>query len=204
MKSRKEKRMTATRNNDAARTSQPQEPTYIDILLDETGSMMSCHGATVQGFNAFVAEQREIEGLCFLTLSKFDSDGIRTPYQNLALDMVPPLSFHPGMWTNLYDVVGDRVTALLDQKRNGRSLVVVITDGQDNKSQRFNAASVSRVVQDAMQQGVSFLYFGAGPGAKETALQMGFPETLVTVFETAHIAQTMNVMSAQTTAFRAA
>lgn len=194
--------MTALRNTTCA--SNAQEPTFIDILLDETGSMYSCHDATVAGFNAFVDEQKAIDGLCFLTLSKFDASQIKTPYVNLAINLVPPLSFHPRGGTNLYDVVGRRVTELLNQNRLGRSLVVVITDGEDTSSHQFNAASIRTKVAEAMANGISFLYFGAGPNAKRVGLEMGFPETAITVFETTRMRETMATMSAATTAFRAA
>lgn len=189
--------------NAPSASSTHQEPTYIDILLDETGSMASCHAATVSGFNEFIAEQKTIEGSCYLTLTKFDSSGIKTPYVNLALDLVPNLSFHPGATTNLYDVVGKRVRDLLAQNRNGRSLVVIITDGEDNASREFNVHSVKAMVEDALSRGVSFLYFGAGSRAEQIGRAMGIPASAIRVFDTARMGETMAVMSAQTRAFRA-
>lgn len=181
------------------------EPTFIDILLDETGSMSSCHGATVHGFNSFIAEQREVGGDCYLTLSKFDSSGIKTPYENLRLESVPELSFFPGSMTNLWDVVGGRVTEVLKQNRQGRSLVVVLTDGGENASRTFRSAeAVKTLVSEAISKGVSFLYFGAGHGAKQQALDMGFPENTITVFDTREMGETMKTVSAKTRAFRVA
>lgn len=193
--------MTASTADAATRAS--NEPTFIDILLDETGSMSSCHGATVNGFNAFIADQREVGGDCYLTLSKFDSNGIRTPYENLRLESVPELSFFPGSMTNLWDVVGGRVSEVLKQNRQGRSLVVVLTDGGENASRSFNCEQVKSLVSEAISKGVSFLYFGAGTGAKQQALDMGFPENTITVFDTRHMADTMKTVSAKTRAFRA-
>lgn len=180
------------------------QPTFIDILLDETGSMSSCHGATVSGFNKFVAEQREVPGRCYLTLTKFDSTSLRTPYEHLSIEMVPDLSFHPGSSTNLYDVVGKRVSALLASPPPGRALVVVITDGEENASHEFRRPEqVREVVQKGLEAGITFLYFGAGHRARQTAEQMGFPASVINEFDTKRMAQTMNKISAQTTAFRA-
>ncbi len=64
--------------------------TFIDFLLDETGSMGSCANATMIGYDDFVAAQRSEGGECYLTLAKFDSSSIRTPYENLPISMVPP------------------------------------------------------------------------------------------------------------------
>lgn len=179
------------------------EPTFIDFLLDETGSMQSCHGATVTGFNSFLAEQREVGGDCFFTLSKFDSSGIKTPYQNLRLESVPDLSFFPRASTNLFDAVGGRVTEILSQDRQGRSLVVVLTDGDENASQTFRtAAQVKEQVDQALAKGVNFLFFGAGPRSKSQALAMGFPESTISIFDTREMGATMMNASAQTRAFR--
>lgn len=178
------------------------KPTFIDILLDETGSMGSCHSQTVQGFNAFVADQREVSGKCYLTLTKFDSSNLKTPYQHLSIDLVPDLSFHPGGMTNLYDVVGQRVTALLETPPPGRALVVVITDGGENASRTFSQQAVRQVVERALEAGITFLYFGAGREAKQAAEQMGFPASSVNEFDTAHMTQTMNQISRETKAFR--
>lgn len=179
------------------------QPTFIDILLDETGSMSSCHDATVAGFNKFVADQREVPGACYLTLTKFDSGNLKTPYQHLSLEMVPELSFHPGGGTNLYDVVGQRVSAILDNPPPGRALVVVITDGEENASTEYRRPEqVKEVVERAIQQGITFLYFGAGHRARQTAEQMGFPGNVINEFDTRRMAQTMKKISQQAQAFR--
>jgi hypothetical protein len=180
------------------------QPTFIDILLDETGSMGSCHASTVDGFNKFVGEQREVPGRCYLTLTKFDTQGLRTPYEYLSIDMVPDLTFYPGASTNLFDVVGKRVSALLASPPPGRALVVVITDGEENASREFRTPEqVREVVNRALEAGITFLYFGAGHRARQTAEQMGFPASVINEFDTKRMAQTMNKISAQTTAFRA-
>jgi hypothetical protein len=194
------------RNYCGRRPRASSEPTFIDILLDETGSMSSCHGATVNGFNAFIAEQREVGGDCYLTLSKFDSSGIKTPYENLRLESVPELSFFPGSSTNLFDVVGQRTSAV---SRTSRDRAVRLSSSSRTAARMRLApgAAPNRSRNSslkAISDGVSFLYFGAGHGAKQQALNMGFPENTITVFDTRHMGETMKTVSAKTRAFRAA
>ncbi len=191
--------MTALRNDVAA-----SQPAFIDILLDETGSMESCIGATILGFDEFVADQKKQPGACYLTLSKFDSGEIKTPYVNLPLEAVPGLSFFPRGGTNLYDVVGDRLTAIMEKPRPGRTLVVIITDGSDNQSRRFTASTVSTLVAKALNSGISVRYYGAAANAKQVGLSMGIPEQYIETFNTSNMRDTMRGMSASTTAFRAA
>lgn len=180
-------------------------PTFIDILLDETGSMGgTVADATVSGFNDFLTEQRIFSGACYLTLSKFDAQETKTPYRNLALSSVPNLSFFPRGGTNLYDVMGDHLTTILDAPRPGRTMVVLITDGQDTSSRRFRAADVSGLIEKAISTGVSFLYYGAGKRASAEGKAMGFPDHNIRVFEIGNMRDTMREMSAATSAFRAA
>lgn len=180
------------------------EPTFIDILLDESGSMGSCKNETIAGFNNYVAEQREVGGDCYLTLTKFDTAGLRTPYENLRIEAVPELTFYPNAGTPLFDVIGKRTNEVLQRGRSGRSLIVVITDGYN--TERYGefptAGHVKEVVQRAMESGISFLYFGAGSGAKQHALEMGFPESCIEVFDTRKMGETMKTASAKTRAFR--
>lgn len=192
--------MTALRNDSAA----SMQPHFIDILLDETGSMQRPAEATRQGFNAFVAEQREQPGACYLTLSKFDASETITPYRNLSIGSVPDLSFFPRGGTNLYDVMGDHLTTILASPRPGRTMVVLITDGEDTSSRRFRADQVSALVAQALNSGIQFLYFGAGRRASSEAEAMGFPSDTIKVFEIDNMRETMADMSVATSAFRAA
>ncbi|MFF8346230.1 hypothetical protein ACF049_07745 [Cellulosimicrobium funkei] len=49
-----------------------QTPTHLAMLLDRSGSMQSIKQATEQGFDLFLAEQREAPGRCTVTLAQFD------------------------------------------------------------------------------------------------------------------------------------
>jgi hypothetical protein len=191
-------------NADASATHASNQPTFIEVLLDESGSMVSCSTATISGFNAFVREQCEVGGDCYLTLTKFDTAGLRTPYQNLRIESVPELTFFPNLGTPLWDVVGKRTREVLARPRVGRTLIVVITDGQNTQREGdfATAEAVRAVVDQAIESGISYLYFGAGPKAKDYALEMGIPDNAITVFDTREMGNAMKTVSAQTRAFR--
>jgi hypothetical protein len=191
-------------NADASATHASNQPTFIEVLLDESGSMSSCSAATITGFNNFVREQREVGGDCYLTLTKFDTNGLRTPYQNLRIESVPNLDFFPHSGTPLWEVVGKRTKEVLERPRVGRTLIVVITDGKNTQRQgEFpTAESVRDIVTRATEGGITYLYFGAGQGAKQSALEMGIPDSVITVFDTREMGAAMTAVSAQTRAFR--
>lgn len=176
--------------------------TFIDFLLDETGSMRRCASATRAGFDAFVAAQAAEPGECFLTLSTFDSNGVRTPYQNLRIGAVLPLSFSPGDRTNLFDCMGERLVAVMDQEREGTSLFVVMTDGDDNASRSWTIESVCDLVARAQERGVVVLFLGPPGLAMEVGAGLGIPPERVRQFDTQRMRETMDEVSAVVTAFR--
>ncbi len=48
--------------------------TEIAFILDRSGSMGSCQDAAIEGFNRFLRDQQEVEGLAKLTLILFDDE----------------------------------------------------------------------------------------------------------------------------------
>ena len=93
-------------------------PTIIEFLLDETGSMNRFLSQTLGGFQDFIDEQRKLNGLCLLTLTKFDTTGLRNPYIDLDIGMVPYLTtntYTPNSVINLYDTIVNRIDARYNQ-----------------------------------------------------------------------------------------
>jgi hypothetical protein len=165
--------------------------------------MGSCADATMIGFDDYVTAQKAQGGECFLTLAKFDSSSIRTPYENLPISMVPPLSFHPGASTNLYDCIGDRLSAVLSQDRYGKSLFVIMTDGGDNASRRYTIETAATLIQQAQDNGVVVVFLGPNDSALSVGTSLGIPTGNIKSFHTTKMRETMRDLNASTTAFRA-
>lgn len=193
-------------------------PTIIEFLLDETGSMTSHLSQTISGFADFIDDQRDQDGLCLLTLTKFDSTGLKTPYEDLAIGMVPYLTastFLPGASTNLNDAIIARVHAREARWRDDlhnprwrdyqrpRVLFVCMTDGQDNVS-RSKPVEVASLLEARMQEDWTFVFLGAYPQAERAAVELGFLPQNIKCFSGAHIRETMGELSVATKAYRAA
>src|SRR6185436_9767689 len=139
-------RMTDARSQNASPTSTPPT-TAIAVLLDETGSMESCRDAAIEGFNAWLTEQKGNPGTAdapptTLTLVKFsdrpDLPMCRLVCEDAPLDAVRPLdreTYTPEGGTPLLDAVG-RTIMWMDrlQPQPDRVLVVILTDGEENAS----------------------------------------------------------------------
>jgi hypothetical protein len=203
------KRVT-TRRKGAPIVAQPAH-TIVEFILDETGSMQSCKPQTLSGFNSFLAEQRATPGSCLLTLTKFDTSGLKTPYVDLDVNMVPNLTentFIPGQSTNLYDAIGERVEQVKNRLSSYTTaphvLVVVLTDGEDNASRRYNPGTIRETIRTHEAEGWTFVYLGATPNALRIAEMLGFQAGNAKAFDAREIHQTMTDLAAATVAYRTA
>lgn len=190
-------------------SARSETPTIIEFLLDETGSMSSCAHAVVSGFNDFVSEQRAAGGKCLLTLTKFDTTGIKTPYVDLSVQMVPtmtPAMFTPCASTNLYDTIGERMTALTERLNTWANkpnvLFVVMTDGGDNASSLPETAVRSNIEHMGKEHGWSFVYLGAHEQALAVAARLGFAPGNSKQFKASQMRETMQDLAKATKAYR--
>jgi len=185
-------------------------PVIIEFLLDETGSMDSIKQSAIAGFNDFLREQRNASDTALFTLTKFDSSGLRTPYVDLDVKMVPELTintFCPGATTNLRDAIVERSNALSHRlstwTMTPHVLFICLTDGGDNAS-RFSEEYVRNVLGSRMESGWTYAYLGANQNAIQVGMRMGFPEGNCKTFAVEEVATAMHDVSASTTAYRAA
>lgn len=184
-------------------------PTVIEFLLDETGSMQSWHRATVSGFNAFTKEQQTQPDKCLLTLTKFDTSGLKTPYADIDVSMVPTMTmemFVPGASTNLRDAIIQRASSLEERLSSWtvrpNVLMVVLTDGEDNASRR-GEDEVRNLIKAKEAEGWTFVYLGATSNALQIASRLGFQPGNSKQFEATEMEDTMTHLARATTAFRA-
>ena len=162
--------------------------THVSVVLDRSGSMASIADDVIGGFNGFLSEQRAASGKATLSLVQFDS---QDPYEKIynfqLLPTVPELTrktFVPRGMTPLLDAVGmnieelDATLARLgDGERPAKILVVVVTDGQENHSQRFRHQDIKRLIDARTELGWEFVFLAADLGAFEDAERMGFRES---------------------------
>ena len=187
----------------------------IAVVLDESGSMMSCYDSTVSGFNEFVAGQRAAEnaGDATLTLNKFDAPHIKTVFENLAIGEAPALdkkNYQPNGGTNLLDCIGytiEQVNATLEKnKKKDRPgvIVLIMTDGEENQSRKFNGTQIKDMVAAAEKADWSFVFLGANIDAFSVGASFGMNAMNSVNYSTANMAQTMDTLSTTTVRMRSA
>lgn len=152
----------------------------IVVLLDRSGSMASIRADMEGGFAAFVEEQRKLDEPCVVSLYQFD-DAFDVVYQERPLADVPPLVLRPRGATALLDamgrtitMVGERLAAKPESERPGKVVIMVITDGHENRSREWTRDRVQALVEHQRQlYSWQFAFLGANMDAIAEAQTMG-------------------------------
>lgn len=162
--------------------------TDITVVLDRSGSMQSIASDVVGGLKTLIEDQKKIPGDCNFSLVQFDSQGMESQIEWLmesksliSVDALP--TFTPRGGTPLYDALGDTITrvgarlrALPEESRPERVVFVIITDGQENSSQKFRRAEIADKIRHQTETyNWDFLYLGANVDAYAEAQSIGIP-----------------------------
>lgn len=190
--------------------------TLITVILDESGSMMSCQKTTISGFNEFVNGQKNADasaGTGSLTLIKFDAPQIKTEYTNRPLSEVPTLTtsnYRPNGGTNLLDAIGTAINSVNEElskfkKKNRPGVIITImTDGGENSSSKFNNQQIKDMVKAAEDADWTFTFLGANIDSFAVGSTFGMSMQNTVNYSTNNMAETMSALSASTTRMRSA
>lgn len=153
----------------------PAENGLAELLfvIDQSGSMSGeeTESAVVSNFNKVIAEQRAEMGNAVVSTVLFNSR-VMTKHESLPITEVAELTrrdYLPSGCTALLDAVGSSIerickrhTALPEAERPATTIVVIITDGEENSSRKYSRAVVKRMIETLQKKhGWDFLYFGA-------------------------------------------
>lgn len=168
-----------------AQTSEGPRRDYLHVcvVLDASGSMSSVENDVKGTFDAFVAEQSQKPGKTVLDVYQFSNSTERivraadlaTFENNLMRD------YRCNGMTALNDAVcqaidelGAEFAAMPPAERPGDVVVAILTDGEENASQRFTNADVKeRVKRQTEVYDWSFLYLAADIDAFATGARLG-------------------------------
>jgi hypothetical protein len=177
-----------------------QDLTDITIVLDESGSMGPIRGDTIGALNTFVQEQKAIPGNAVFSLYTFSS-GLDKEYQFLRqrvaavnLKDAQPLTdkdYTPAGGTPLLDALGTAIDStgirlgnLPEDQRPARVLFVIVTDGKENASTKFDTAAIREKIkhQDEVYSW-DFVYLGANQDAFAVSSGLGISAGNTSGFE---------------------
>lgn len=156
--------------------------TEIIFLLDRSGSMEGLEKDTIGGFNAFIEKQRQLEGDTTVTAVLFDDkykilwNGIEAQKAKLT-----EKEYYVRGSTALLDAVGKtiidvgyRLSNTSEDKRPGKVIFVITTDGMENASREFTYKKVKELITHQQEKyNWEFIFLGANINAEEEGCNFG-------------------------------
>lgn len=182
------------------------QPLYVTLILDETGSMQSCKGAAITGFNQYIASLRQEAAETTFTLTLFNSSKTEVRYRNMPVSAVrePDVeTYRPNHTTPLYDAIGRTLSAARHEApAAAKKLCVILTDGLENASEEYTRKQIFDLIKEFEQQGWSFLYLGADHDVRAAGEDLGIAGDGRVLFCKREIRDTFRTLSETTALFR--
>lgn len=173
--------------------------TYVSFVLDESGSMSSIRNEAISNFNEqldvlksessspeavakkLLINGEEYEGVeTVVSFIKFNQD-VTTVINGKIVEDVTEITednYTPNGTTALYDAIGlaiEEIQSNSDINEDGvSSLVVIITDGMENASKKFNQQKIKSLVDELQQTNRWTFTFMGTENALDQAYDIGF------------------------------
>lgn len=159
--------------------------THIVMILDKSGSMHHLSNDTIGSYNSFINEQKNIEGECTISTVLFNHE-MKYYIKNKNIKDVEEMTkedYSATGNTSLYDAVcttiddtGKYLASMEEQDRPSKIMVVIITDGQDNRSKEFGSLDVKNRIQHQRDNyNWKFMFIGANIEVEKYAMDFGIP-----------------------------
>lgn len=145
----------------------------VFVALDRSGSMGGEKWTNaVDSLNEYVKglQKEKIKG--DITIIAFDSDGMYGGNSSVRLvplaesadiayfERIDPTTLHPAGGTPLYDAAG-HVINLAFEKNSKRTVIVILTDGEENTSREYTQAKIKEKVAEVTAKGWEVVFLGA-------------------------------------------
>ena len=167
--------------------------TELVFILDRSGSMRGLESDTIGGFNSMLGKQKKEEGEAYVSTVLFDTLQ-EVLHDRKKLQEVKPITekeYYVRGCTALLDAIGGAIHHIGNvhkyarkEDRPDKTLLVIITDGMENSSQRYSYDKVKHMVERQKKKyGWEFIFLGANMDAIEVAGRFGIHESRAVSYE---------------------
>lgn len=166
--------------------------TEIIFLLDRSGSMGGLEKNTINGFNAFIESQSQVDGETTVTAVLFD-DEYEIIWNGIAANKatLTDKEYYVRGSTALLDAVGKtildvgyRLSKRSEEKRPGKVIFVITTDGMENSSREFTYEKIKDLIKHQQEKyNWEFIFLGANIDAAIEAGNLGIDRSNAYNFE---------------------
>jgi uncharacterized protein YegL len=152
----------------------------IVLILDDSGSMKFQAPKMNEAMISFIGTQKALPGECEVSVTKFGDECGKSVVGDIETLVFPEITGDSGM-TALYDAigtvvgrVGENLAKLNEADRPGKVIVVIVTDGLENKSTKFTSATVNAIIKEQTDTYKwEFIYLGANQDSFAVSQSMG-------------------------------
>lgn len=186
--------------------------THLLLIVDRSGSMETIAADMNGGIASLLLDQDEEPGTLLVDAWRFDvliekvADNTE-PNDPKLIRLVEPRG-----GTALYDAIGTAVSdlgqhlaALSEERRPGKVVAMIVTDGEENSSREWTLDSIKTLVEQQREQyGWQFVFLGANIDSFAVGHSFGVPQASTMNWEasSAGVAQAMSSTSASLRSYR--
>ena len=141
--------------------------TELIFILDRSGSMFDLASDTIGGFNSMLYKQKKSEHDVLVSTVLFNHE-VKVIHDRVKLQYIPKMTskdYEPEGCTALLDAIGGSVKHIRNVHRYIReedvpehTLFVIITDGLENASHKYDSSTVKKMVKEQQEKGWEFLW----------------------------------------------
>lgn len=146
----------------------------VIFVLDKSGSMTQCSDSVISGFNEFVQNQKSDRTVDMKTTLITFSDNVDVVYDKKPISEVKLLTkenYCPNGMTALNDAIGKALEG------NEKSLVVIITDGEENSSKKYTHTRIQEMIKQKADEDWKFIYLCNDLKTSQAGEKLGFQKS---------------------------
>lgn len=168
-------------------TSKAPSEIHVMLVMDDSGSMAGYISPARTALRSLIDSVKAMPGKVDITVYKFGTRVTQLAYVpklEMLGNIEGELNGRSGQ-TALFDAIGRAIEdASTFQKRKDVSYFLgIVTDGEENNSREYNAASIHRKISERLATGAWTIAFaGAGHNPRACAAEIGIPPGNVAVF----------------------
>ena len=167
---------------DAAIKSFSKRQVDVMFVFDRSGSCAGTELDMMRGFNNFIKHEKDERNEDFITVSLFDHEN-KVVYDRTPVKRVKGLEYQVRGNTALYDSLCENLKSLQRKKDDNTEVIVVImTDGVDNSSHKYDIDKTRELISSLKRQGWNFIFLGAMDYAKDYAAELGIDEKYAEIY----------------------
>jgi len=182
-----------------------KQNTYVNFLLDTSGSMSTKKKETITSFNEYIKTlKKDKKSKYKFSLTKFSNQAI-VVYNDMNIENVPELTnktYEPDGFTALYDAIGITASKISNDAKD-KILFVILTDGEENSSKEYATDSIKKLIEDKQKKNWTFTFMGCDIDAYATSSKFGILKGNTISFTSDNIRYNMMSLGRSTKQFAA-